>query len=254
MDKSRKFAFLGLHFDNFTLIEAILRIEQFIKEKIPRMSFTPSAESIIRARHNRILKDIYNRADLLTIDSWVVYYAAKLLKKPIQEPVSASRIMFKFIGRSADKGYSVYFLGAEPHVVNKVVQNLSKEYPKLKIAGWHHGHFDFDNDEEVVNQIRDTKPDVLFVGMSSPLKEKFISKNLKKLNVPLCMGVGGSLDILARKCSLAPEWVSKMGLEWFYRFVQEPGRLWKRYLFTNTEFLFLLIKEFIKTKIYHRKH
>ncbi|HEB36038.1 hypothetical protein LCGC14_1495770 [marine sediment metagenome] len=254
MDKTGKFEFLGLFFNNFTLDEVIKRVEQFIMEKITRMIFTPNAESIIQSHHNRILKDIYNRADILTVDSWVVYYASKLLGSPLQEPVTASRTMFKFIDHATDKGYTIYLLGAEPCVVNMAVQNLRKKYPKLKIAGWHHGYFDFDKDEEVVNQIKDSKSDVLFVGMSTPLKEKFISKNLKKLNIPVCIGVGGSFDILAEKCKLAPKWVGKIGLEWFYRLIQEPRRLWTRYLLTNTEFIYLFLKEFIKIKILHRKH
>ena len=179
----------------------------------------------------------------MTIDSRGVLYAARLLGKPIREAVSAAQLMFKFIECAADKGYKLYFLGAKKQVVKKAVENLYQRYPTLKIVGWHDGYFNFNQDTNIVNAIRDAGPDVLFVAMSTPLKERFISKNLKRLSVPVCIGVGGSFDIAAGICKLAPEWVSKMGLEWFYRMIQEPKRLWKRYLVTNSVFIWLILRE-----------
>ena len=110
--------------------------------------------------------------------------------------------------------------------------------------GWQHGYFNFDDDREIVERIRKSRPDVLFVAMSTPLKEFFISRNLKNMNVPVSIGVGGSVDVASGYCRLAPLWVTRMGLEWFYRLVQEPRRLWKRYLITNPVFIWLVAREF----------
>lgn len=246
MKTVERFNFLGLRFHNLTQKEAVERLEYFIKTKKPHMVFTPTAELIVRANENKDLQNIYNSTDLLTVDSFVVYYAAKLCRIPVKEPISAVRLMFKFLEIAHKKGYRLYLLGAKEDVVNKVVENIKIRYPKIHIVGYHNGYFDFGKDSEIIQDIKDKNPDVLFVAMSSPLKENFINKNLRQMNVPVCMGVGGSFDIIAGKCRLAPGWISRLGLEWFFRLAQEPGRLWKRYLVTNTKFLVFFIKELFK--------
>lgn len=240
------FNFLGLNFHNPTLNQAMKRLEYFIQTKAPHMVFTTGAEPIVRANESQSLKEIYNRADLLVVDSFVPYYAARLFRKPIKEPVNAARLMSSFLEVIQEKGYRIYLLGAREDSLNRAVDNLRVKYPGIRIVGWHHGYFDFENDAEVVKDIEEKEPDTLFVAMSSPLKENFIAKNVQKMGVPVCMGVGGSIDILSGKCRLAPMWVSKMGFEWFYRFIQEPGRLWKRYLTTNFIFIWIALKELLK--------
>lgn len=242
----RKFELFGLNYTDVTLDEAVKQIEKFIRRKMAHMVFTMGAELIVRANCDEGLREIYLNSDMLTVDSMVVYFSAKLLGKPLREPVNAVRLMFKFLKTALLKSYHLYFLGAREEVVKEAVENVKSTYSNIKIVGWHDGYFSLNNDAEIVNEIKEKKADVLFVAMSSPLKEKFISKNLKELNVPVCIGVGGSFDILAGVCKLAPKWVSKIGLEWFYRLIQEPKRLWKRYLVTNSIFIWLVLKEFIK--------
>lgn len=244
--KEKTFKFLGLRFHAYPIQECLEKLEEFIAQKTPRMVFTPTAELIVRANESKDLKEIYNRTDLLTVDSFVVYYAAKLFSKPIKESVSAARLMFSFLEVAHKKNYRLYLLGATEEVVSKTVENIRRKYPGINIVGWHNGYFGFDSHEDIVQDIIQKKPDVLFVAMSSPFKEKFISKNLERMDVPVCIGVGGSFDIIAGKCRLAPAWISKMGLEWFYRLIQEPKRLWKRYLITNIKFLWLVVKEFFR--------
>lgn len=246
MVTTKQFEFLGLNFHPYTMKEVLDKIEEFIVSGKPHMVFTPTAELIVKANENSTLKEKYNKTDILTVDSYVVYYAAKIFGKPVPEPVSTARIMLNFLPIANKKGYKLYLLGATEEVVNKVVENLKKNYKDINIVGWHNGYFDFNNDEEIVQDIIKTKPDVLFVAMSSPLKENFITKNLYKMNVPVSIGVGGTFDIIAGKYRLAPQWISKIGMEWFYRFIQEPKRLFKRYLVTNLKFIWLLIKYLIK--------
>lgn len=238
--------FLGLKFDDLALDEAVARIEQFIKEKKPHMVFTTGAELMVRAQGSETLKEIYLSSDLLTIDSLGVYLAARLLGKPFREPMSGTQLMFRFLELKANTGYRFYFLGSTEQILRKAIENLEARYPNLNVVGWHHGYFDFKNDSSVVAGIAEAKPDMLFVAMSTPLKEKFISKNLEKMDVPVALGVGGGVDVAAGCCKLAPRWLSKMGLEWFYRLIQEPGRLWKRYMLTNPVFIWLVLKEFLK--------
>jgi N-acetylglucosaminyldiphosphoundecaprenol N-acetyl-beta-D-mannosaminyltransferase len=240
-----RFNFLGLNFHSVTLKDAMDRIEYFIETKTAHTVFTTGAELVVRANKSQGLKDIYNNADLLVIDSFIPYYAARLLRRPIKEPVNAARLLISFLDIIHKKGYRMYLLGAKDDSVNKAVENLKGRYKEINIVGWHHGYFDFENDAEVVKDIKEKRPDILFVAMSSPLKENFIAKNARNLQVPVCMGIGGSVDILSGKCRLAPIWLSRSGLEWLYRFTQEPRRLWKRYLTTNFIFAWLVLKELL---------
>jgi len=241
--KNQTFKVFGLNYNNVTLDDAVATMEEFIKERRQRAVFTTGAELVARAHKDKELKKIYASADMLTIDSRVVYFACRLLGKPLKEPVSAAKLMFKFIEAAEAKGYRLFFLGAKEEILEKAISNLKSKHPNLNIVGYHHGYFDFYQDYDIIKKITEVKPDVLFVAMSSPLKERFISKNLSKINVPVSFGVGGTIDIAAGYCKFAPKWVSKIGLEWFYRFLQEPRRLWKRYATTNLIFIWIVLKE-----------
>lgn len=237
------FNFTGLNFHSLSMEESLSKLEEFIAGTAPRMVFTPTAELIVRASEDPELKEVYDHTDLLTVDSYVVYYAARLFGKKIKEPVSAARLMFNFLKIANEKRYKIYLLGAKEEIVTKVIENITVQYPGINIVGYHNGYFDFNNNFAIINEIKNRRPDVLFVAMSSPLKELFVSKNLEQMHVPVSIGVGGSFDIIAGKCKLAPQWISKTGFEWLYRLIQEPRRMWKRYLVTNTKFLIMLLKE-----------
>lgn len=243
MDDTRQFNFLGLRFNNYTSLEVINILDNFIHSRKPHRLSTITAELAVRASEDKKLKDFYNNADLLTVDSFVIYYAAKIFGKPIKEPVNATRLFFEFLKVAQESGYRLYLLGAAQDVVDNAVATLKSKFPRINIVGWHNGYFDFDNNTKLIEEIRKTKPDVVFVAMSSPLKEKFMDKNFDELGVPVLMPVGGCFDIVGGKCKLAPLWLSGLGLEWFYRLMQEPKRLWRRYLITNLKFLFLVSKE-----------
>jgi N-acetylglucosaminyldiphosphoundecaprenol N-acetyl-beta-D-mannosaminyltransferase len=243
----QKFSFLNLEFCNYTLKEVLEEFQNIIdKNKKPHMVFTPNAELIVRANKDEFLRNVYLKTDIVTLDSWVVYYFAKLLRKPMIEPVSAANMMFKFLPIIAERGYTVYLLGASEEVACIVKSKL--ESMKINVVGFSNGYFDKNNPEPVILDIIKTKPQILFVAMSTPYKENFVAKNLERLNVPLSVGVGGSFDIIAGKTKHAPVWISKMGMEWFYRFIQEPRRMWKRYLITNSMFLWLVAKEIFGMK------
>ncbi len=137
-------------------------------------------------------------------------------------------------------------MGAKPEVVEKAVENLQKNYPGIRIAGYHDGYFDPDHAPQIAKAIQEAKPDCLFVGMSTPLKEQFLQKYIPEMDVPISLGVGGGIDILAGRYRWAPAWIRKLGLAWFYRLWCEPRRMWKRYLTTNTIFLWLFCKALIK--------
>jgi N-acetylglucosaminyldiphosphoundecaprenol N-acetyl-beta-D-mannosaminyltransferase len=139
---------------------------------------------------------------------------------------------------AAKKGYSLYILGSYPGVASKAALNLTKKYPGIKIAGTHHGYFSCEDvkngnsggnkeEEEIIAEIRENRPDILLVGMGVPKQEKWINKNLEKLDVPVCIGVGGSFDVLSGRIPRAPLWMQRHGMEWIYRSIKQPNRAFR---------------------------
>lgn len=236
--------FLGLKLDNLDLDESVQRIEDFIQERRPRQVFTPNAALTVWSHQDPYLKDVYSRTDLLTADGIGVFMGSRILGRPVKANVPAVSMFFKFLPIAQKKGYRMYFLGAKPEVVVKAVENVRKEYPGINIVGYHHGHYPATDVPKVMEDIISCRPDIVFVAMSTPQKEKFIDTNKEKLNVPVMVGVGGTFDIAAGVTKLAPAWIRKGGLEWLYRLIQEPRRLWRRYAATHPAFVYLLIKAF----------
>lgn len=228
--------------------EVLAWMEEAIRHKEPRMICTLNAALLVWSTKDPYLKETYAQADLVTADSFVVYYALKMLGRTVPEPLEACQIMFEFVKRNFTKGYRFYFLGAKPEILGRAVENIRKEHPGIQIAGFHHGYFDKEGEKDVVRDIAQAAPDCLFVGMSTPLKERFLREHLLSLNVPVALGVGGGIDIYAKEFKLAPRRLQKLGLAWFYRLCLEPRRMWKRYLVTNGLFLWLLFREIFKRR------
>ena len=152
--------------------------------------------------------------------------------------------MINLAALAHDKKYKIFFLGAKEEVVSKVVETYSQEYSSNIIAGYRNGYFSEDDEAEIAEQIVNSGANILFVAISSPTKENFLYKHRKALSkVNFIMGVGGSFDVVAGKVDRAPVWMQNMGLEWMYRLLQEPQRMWKRYLVGNSKFILLVIKE-----------
>lgn len=242
--------FLGLEFDNLNKEEALARIEEFIAQKTPRKIFTPNVALLIWARKDKFLSDVYNSCDIVTVDGMAIYYALKIIGTPVKESLSASLLFYPLYELSKEKGYKIYMVGAKEEVVQTAKKNLEEQYPGVQIVGAHHGYFDMENPPaELIEDIQKQQPDILFIGMSTPYKEKFLEANIEKMNIPVSLGVGGMFDIAAGEAHFAPDWIRKWCLEWLYRLLQEPRRMWRRYLSTNSVFLWLFFQEFIKKRI-----
>lgn len=249
MEKQNSFqrvSFLGLKMDKVDMDQTLIWMENAIAKRRPQYISTLNAALLVWAQRDSFLKETYLKANLVTVDSTVVYYALKLLGTPIPEPLEACHIMFQFIKRNYKKGYRFYFLGAKPEIIKKAVEKLQTDYIGIQIAGYHHGYFNPDTALEIAKEIKRIRPDCLFVGMSSPLKEVFLKKHLLDMQVPISLGVGGGIDILAGQYRWAPAWIRRLGLAWVYRLLSEPRRMWKRYLITNTIFLWLFFKSWTR--------
>ena len=147
---------------------------------------------------------------------------------------------------SSEKKYRPFFLGARNDTLLQMIKKIKSKYPNLEIAGSHHGYFLDEDEVNIVNEIKTSEADLLFLGITSPKKEQFIDKYFDEMKVPFVMGVGGTFDIYSGKTKRAPKWIQDAGVEWLYRISQEPKRLWKRYARTNTIFIYMVLKEKFK--------
>lgn len=246
--------FLGLNFDNLDLDEALSRLESYIAERTPRKIFTPNVALLVWSRHDPFLRDTYNSCDMVTVDGMVLYYALRILGTPLKASLSASLMFYPLFRLSQEKGYRIYMVGAQRDTLTKAVANLNEQFPGADIVGSHHGYFDMEHPpQELLDDIKRSQPDILMLGMATPYKEKFVQSNMADMNVPVSLGVGGMFDIAAGETHFAPIWIRKLALEWLYRLLQDPRRMWKRYLTTNTVFIALFLKEFVTKRIFRMR-
>jgi len=245
---NKRIEFFGLNLDLLTVEETLNQISEFINAKKPVQHVVVNVAKLVNAQTDSNLKEIINSCPLINVDGAGIILGAKFLGIDIPERVTGIDLMQKLIEYSAQKGYRVYFFGAEEEIVTKVIDIYKNEYPELIVAGYRNGYYSQDEEENIVSGIRDSKADVLFVAMGSPKKEIFLSNYSEKMGVPFTMGVGGSFDVVAGKVKRAPKWMQALNSEWIFRLIQEPRRMWKRYAVTNSTFLKMLVGEFFKQK------
>jgi len=206
---------------------------------------------LVSMRKDPLLAQSVKSSDVINIDGMGVVFGARFCGHYVPERVAGIDLFHRLLSMSAENGFSAFLLGAKDEVVEEVVRVVTRLYPGLQIAGYHHGYF-WGDEAAVVEKIRESGAKLLFVAVTSPKKENFINRWRDQLGVNFVMGVGGTFDVVAGEVKRAPVWMQNAGLEWLYRVIQEPGRMWKRYLVTNSEFAWLLVKEKIRVT-FHAK-
>lgn len=224
---------------------ALARIDQFIEDGGPHYNIAINAAKVVAFHDNPELRSAIEQAHLLTADGQSVVWAATFLGHALPERVAGADLMEALIAHAARRGYSIYLLGARDEVVRACVERVRREHPTVKVAGFRNGYFSRDDEPSVIEAIRDAAPHILFLGFGTPAKEYFMHRHHRSLGVPFVMGVGGTFDVYAGLVKRAPRWVQRSGLEWAFRTLQEPGRMWKRYLIGNTRFVWLVAKELL---------
>lgn len=219
---------------------------------MPRQHVVVNAAKVVAAARDSAFRDLVAGFDIINADGLPVVWAARLLGIPIPEQVRGIALMDALVEHSETKGYQVFFLGATPDVVERVVEVYTDRYKHLRVAGYRHGFFRQEEEAALVQQINDSGAHILFVGMPTPRKELFLARYRTELKVPFSMGVGGSFDVVAGKTREAPLWMRRYGLEWLYRLIQEPRRMWRRYLLGNSVFIYLLGKHLFRRVILGR--
>jgi N-acetylglucosaminyldiphosphoundecaprenol N-acetyl-beta-D-mannosaminyltransferase len=230
-----------------TMSDALHRVHGAVITRRPLHIGVVNAAKIVNMRRDPALHSAVSSSDIVYADGMAVVWASRFLGKPLPERVAGIDLMSSIFAQGNQCGYRVYCLGATEEVLDKVCATFRKQYPGVTIAGRHHGYFDASGEEAVARKIKSAEADILFVAITSPKKEHFMARWAEVIDVPVVHGVGGSFDVVAGIVERAPERWQRLGLEWLYRVKQEPGRLWKRYLVTNTMFLGLLISEKLKS-------
>ncbi|NJL71889.1 MAG: WecB/TagA/CpsF family glycosyltransferase [Candidatus Competibacteraceae bacterium] len=201
-----------------------------------------NAAKVVNMRENEELRRAVLSSDLVLADGMAVVWASRLLGRPLPERIAGIDLFERLMDRANEKGWSVFLLGATASVLKKTAEVIAHTRPGLRIVGMRDGYFKEADTADVVRSIREANPQLLFIAMSSPKKEVFLERWKDELPANVFHGVGGSFDVIAGATSRAPVLLRNAGLEWFYRLIQEPGRLWKRYLTTNTMFIVMVLK------------
>lgn len=234
---------LNTFVDNLSMKETIMVVDEYIQKQIPLHLMGINADKINALQNNARLRKIVNECKVINADGASVVWASKVLKKPLKERVAGIDLMCELLRLAEKREYSIYLLGARQEVVEKTKEAIQAKHPRLKIAGIQNGYFPEKEWQEIGRDIIQKHPQIVFVGITSPLKE-YLVEFLQNMNVNcVFMGVGGSFDVLSGRIPRAPKWVQNIGMEWLFRVIQEPGRLWKRYFFGNMQFILRVYTE-----------
>ena len=234
--------FLKYNLDDLSLDETLDKAVEFINSGKTHQHVVLNAAKIVLMERDKELAEIVNSCDLINADGMSIVWASKFLGHKLKERVAGIDLMNKLLEVSDKNKYRIFLFGAREEILKIVVDKIKEKYKNLIISGYRNGYYKKEQEIEIIKQINKSKSHIVFVGFSSPNKEFFLNRYKDLINVPFCMGVGGSFDIIAGKYKRAPKWMQKIGLEWFYRYIQEPGRLWKRYTINNFLFVMIVLK------------
>jgi exopolysaccharide biosynthesis WecB/TagA/CpsF family protein len=207
---------------------------------------TPNADQIVKIEHDSTLRGIYEDAGLIITDGTPLLWISKCYGRPIKQKIPGPLLTENVIRMASQKNYSVFFLGAGPGVAAKAAEKMSAKYPGLRIAGTYSPSYGFEkNPDEIrntVHMLKDSEADILLVGLGSPKQDIFIHGHQREFGIPVAMSIGAAIDFLAGNSKRAPEWINKIGMEWLYRFFQDPARLFQRYFVDDMQILKLFFQ------------
>jgi len=234
--------FLGSSVDSLTADQAVEAVDRYVGSGGVHVITVTNANKLWLLRHDDRLRAAYERSDLI-VPEWAVVWGAARLGTRLRGMVAGISLLRRLLDEAPARGWSVFFLGAKPDVVRDLVERVRVRLPGLRIAGWRDGYFPQADDAAVADTIRQAAPDVLFVAMGSPRQEQWIARFAATARAKVSLGVGGSFDVLAGRKPDTPSWLRGTGFEWLFRLLLNPRGLWKRYLVTNTWFVWSVMRE-----------
>lgn len=228
--------------DVLTMSETVERARAAMRDRTPVQHVALNVAKFVNMRSDPILRSDVMGSDIIGIDGMGIVLALRLAGFSVKERVAGIDLFQEVLSVCAIDGFRPFLLGATPEVLRRAADAIVSRFPRIQIAGSRDGYFKTEQEPEVVEQIKSSKADCLFIAMPTPRKERFLAAYREALGVPFIMGVGGSLDVIAGHTRRAPRIMQSMGLEWLYRIYQEPRRMWWRYVKTNTLFAGILIQ------------
>jgi len=243
----RRVNFLSIPIDRLTMDETLDQIDEAISAGRQIRHTAINAGKVVLMQKDKELFQSVVSSELINADGKAVVWASHLLGDALPERVAGIDLMDRIVDLAEKKGYTIFFFGAKEEIVNKVVNYYINKYSGAILAGYRNGYFKKDQQSEIAKAINKSGADILFVAISSPIKENFLYRYREELkDIGLIMGVGGSFDVISGKIKRAPHWMQENGLEWLFRLVQEPKKMWRRYLIGNAEFVYLVLRDYFK--------
>lgn len=226
--------FMNSYIDNVTREEALKHIEECIENRTIGHVITPNVDQIVRIETDSYFKQIVENAELLLVDGTPLVWIAKLYRRPFKEKICGSDLFPDLCELAVRKKYSIFLLGAAEGVADKAACNIIEKYPKIKIAGTYSPPYGFEKNQNEIDKINNillnSKADMLIVGLGVPKQDIFIYENMKKYQIPLSFSFGAVIDFEAGVQKRAPKWINRIGMEWLYRLLDNPSRMFKRYI------------------------
>ena len=239
---------LNCDFAAVTLADTVDWARQWIQSGQRGYICTVNVAILMMMRSDPELQRFVDRASLVVVDGQPIVWASHLQHDQLPERVTGVDLVDELCALAADEGFGVYFLGARREVIETAAERLALRFPGLKVSGVADGYFDANEAAERARAVRESGANILFVGMGVPRQERFIESQWAELGAQLVIPVGGSFEVVAGTARRAPVFLQRMGMEWSFRLAQEPRRLWKRYLVTNTQFIFQLLRSTLSSE------
>jgi len=244
--RGRESRVFGVRLHALTMEQTVDRVEELVRAGGSHQHVVLNAAKVVQLADDPSLRDIVQGCSLVNADGQAVVWAARMLGVDVPERVTGIDLMERLLARAAERGWPVYFLGATDEVVRRVVHVETDRHPGLVVAGWRNGFWSADEEDAVVAQVAAARPTLLFVALPTPAKERFLARHIDRLGASFAMGVGGSFDVVAGVTRRAPGWMQRLGLEWMFRLMQEPRRMFRRYLVGNTRFIALTVAALVQ--------
>lgn len=225
--------------------EAIETAASYVQSEKYHYQISLNAAKIVEAQRDPKLREIINNADILNADGMPVKLITQIMYNKKTHRMGGLDFMDGLAIKYPE--YKYYFFGSTEEAVNKTVEHYRQKY-KMNIVGWRNGFYKPEELRNIIEEINKKETDILFIALGTPAKEYFLYDNKRTLRCKFAVGVGGAFNIIAGISKRAPQWIQKIGMEWFYRFAQEPRRMWKRYLFGNAQFIWICMKEIFRNK------
>ncbi len=241
-----KQALLNTYINNVTMPETIVAIERMIETDKKSYVVAINVDVVMKIEKDAYLKNIVDNASMVLVDGKPLVWISKLYGKPLKAKISGSDLVPLLCEVAAEKGYKIFIIGGKDGIAEQAKEKLESQLPKIKIVGTYAPPFGFEKDESELNKINQmiskAHPDLLITCFGCPKQEKWIYENIEKYDAKVSVCAGATVDFLAGNVKRAPHWMSEHGLEWFYRFLQEPKRMFKRYFVDDVKVIGLIKK------------